>query len=588
MYKGVVLFLVIALVASWALYENLTILTDEDKIAYEKLFENSEKQTQKIEPNKSESSTPTQISSQRRTGLRKELYFEKGDKRFCYQICSEIADLSFERQKSAFKVIENLTNMRGYLQQELLFQLGNPVQQVLVMDADKASYDYQEELLIAEGVFIKHVLLPTHALPTDSFGSELTPLQVDYTASAAQMRVKLLDDLSLNAKKALLTIFKGAQDVQMESDQMDFKFAEKSKTPELSEVLAQGHVVINYSDYSAYCDKATFTPITPIIDGKDSSSLQGLITLYSSATERCKLVSKTLDSIDSKEIRIDTLKEEITMQDPKGDLAQKNLGPTNLGQEGKNLPLKFSAGSLLWDDPHHTITLLKDVRINQGDDFKLTAKDQLTITRKLEQGKWELKTFDTAGAVMLTCKAPGEKKSINSLKTQGPLRLNHEKMEARAFGVIDEEGKVHEDAQVLFRDDRGDIYADRALVKYGYVDGQYVTKKIVMLGNVRIINQPLSSSEGTMPVFQHLLAERVEYYPETNELAMMSSGGKRVLFYDQTNNLQVSAPSLKVARDRSTKKDAITGQGDVRFRFIETEFDEIRRKFLLNHFDHAL
>jgi len=54
-----------------------------------------------------------------------------------------------------------------------------------------------------------------------------------------------------------------------------------------------------------------------------------------------------------------------------------------------------------------------------------------------------------------------------------------------------------------------------------------------------------------------------------------------VLFYDKINNLQVSAPEIKMQRDKQTKKQQFQGIGDVRFHFVEKEYQQLRKRFLL-------
>ena len=78
---------------------------------------------------------------------------------------------------------------------------------------------------------------------------------------------------------------------------------------------------------------------------------------------------------------------------------------------------------------------------------------------------------------------------------------------------------------------------------------------------------------------QYAIADIVEYVPKTMEMSFFSSNNRRVLFFDKVNNIQVSAPALKIKRDAATKKDTIKGMGDVRFSFAENEARTAQKTF---------
>src|SRR5262249_30835599 len=87
------------------------------------------------------------------------------------------------------------------------------------------------------------------------------------------------------------------------------------------------------------------------------------------------------------------------------------------------------------------------------------------------------------------------------------------------------------------------------------------------------------------PLVQYALADRVEYFPKNQEALFSTKGsGRRVLYYDTANDMQVSAPALRIKRDQVTHKDSVKGIGDVRFNFVEHEIDQLeqlRKRFAL-------
>lgn len=116
-------------------------------------------------------------------------------------------------------------------------------------------------------------------------------------------------------------------------------------------------------------------------------------------------------------------------------------------------------------------------------------------------------------------------------------------------------------------------YADS--VEVAFVEGKFVPDIVTLVGNVRLINR-----EGSL--MQYILADKVVLTCSTYEMHFFATGKYRVLFYDKANNLQMSATELIMKRDKTTKKESMQGIGDVRFRFIGQEFDQIRKRFLLD------
>lgn len=130
--------------------------------------------------------------------------------------------------------------------------------------------------------------------------------------------------------------------------------------------------------------------------------------------------------------------------------------------------------------------------------------------------------------------------------------------------------------QVIYRDEIGEVYADRARVDYIEIEGSLEVVKITLYDNVRLIN--LGSPE--RPALQYALADEVAYYPE--EQVMVLEGKKaRVLFHDKLRDMQLSARQVRAQRDPKTQKESVQGIGDVRFLFGPDELEKIKHRFQL-------
>lgn len=133
-------------------------------------------------------------------------------------------------------------------------------------------------------------------------------------------------------------------------------------------------------------------------------------------------------------------------------------------------------------------------------------------------------------------------------------------------------GASEDSKQIYYNDGTGRAYANLVVLEY---NDAMEPKKISLIGNVKIMNR-----EGVLT--QYILADRADYTFENLQMNFTADKGNRVVLYDRPNNLQVSAPGLKITRNPETKKDSIQGLGDVRFKLIEEEIEMLRKNFLLD------
>jgi hypothetical protein len=280
---------------------------------------------------------------------------------------------------------------------------------------------------------------------------------------------------------------------------------------------------------------------------------------------------KTLrgDLIKAKEIIFDTSSRQLSFNCPKGDLSRG-------GADQK--PIHFAANSMLWNEQTHVLTLRGKVQVKQSELGNLDAEDEVRILQHVDGGKRTISTIETAGRSVLSY--TNEDKNLDHCLTcHGSIKVDHIKMEAWLFSPKNEQGSVIEGKQIHLDDIKGEIFADKAFIKYDFVSGEAVPSKIILGGNVRILNTLTRHENGMTTALQYAIADQVEYIPHSNEMLFKANSGRRVLFFDKTNNLQVSAPALKVTRGSGAQKEIVQGFGDVRFSFIEHEFEQLRKRF---------
>lgn len=145
---------------------------------------------------------------------------------------------------------------------------------------------------------------------------------------------------------------------------------------------------------------------------------------------------------------------------------------------------------------------------------------------------------------------------------------------------IDQSGhKVYGSGAYLY-DSLGDVYADTFEIAYEDAQGPLNIQEIKLMGNVKLVNRKKNAAAEEEPYLQYALADEVRFYPATKRVKMIAGQQKRrVLFYDQANGVQVSAPGLTIIRDPVTGKNKIQGEGDVHFKLAEHELERLKNRF---------
>lgn len=180
--------------------------------------------------------------------------------------------------------------------------------------------------------------------------------------------------------------------------------------------------------------------------------------------------------------------------------------------------------------------------------------------------------IDMARRQMLFDKAKG----MIHLPDETESRVN---LAARTLTWEEEEGMITLcDEVVIDCEGFGIICSDMAIFEYNAGQGEFEPKVITFQGNVRMCNQ-FADVEGGSPLDQYALADKMTFTPKTRKMILNAKNGKRVLFYDKANHMQVSAPILTITSGTKVGKESIRGTGDVRFTFAEQELELLRKQF---------
>lgn len=335
----------------------------------------------------------------------------------------------------------------------------------------------------------------------------------------------------------------------------------------LRRISAEGDVKVNYNhDFIAHADKGVYERS----NASDNQSNSKIALTMNDGEKRCSVVNRIGDLISASRIEIDTLSKQLVFNDAKGTFA-------SVKEEGKEIQqLEFSCRSLFWNSANDQITMKKDVEIHQAGFGQLKTDGEVRIFQRSDAKKKTVSLLETEGKTIITVQNQ-KKTSEHILISYGKVAVDHGQLFTTMDSPKDSKGKVCEEEQLSFKDEQGEVFADKATLHYTLAKGKIALSKIYLQGNVRLKDKQPSSDE----ILHYLVADYVEYLPEEKEMIFTSKARHRVLFYDQVNNVQVSAPALKIKRDDVTKKESVKGLGDVRFSFIDKEYAQIRKIFKL-------
>lgn len=357
--------------------------------------------------------------------------------------------------------------------------------------------------------------------------------------------------------------------LSVQSQKMEAKIEKNSISGKnvIHEVKAFDQVVLNYNhQYHAKGDIASYYRFQNPL-----SSIAGTLILESKEPQAlCELTFHEHNLIRSPRIEINTETRHLKFLTPAGSLFF-----------GESMPLEFSAETLVWDDQKHLLSLKDKVFINQQGLGNISNEDEIQIHLHEKDGKQTIRLIDSFGETRLNY-IDNHKQLVHALVAFGKVLVNHENLRTTLESPRNEQGEVLPGKQIHFSDHYGEIFADQATLFYEKNEKDAQLKKIILKGHVKILNRTSLNLSDEGEFLQYVLAEAVEFLPESKEMTFIGTKKNRVLFMDEVNSVQISAPALKMIRDPRSQKDSIKGTGDVRFSFLEKELELIKKRFELN------
>lgn len=357
------------------------------------------------------------------------------------------------------------------------------------------------------------------------------------------------------------------------------KASNRSSTPShIQEVQADQNVTLEYNeDFIVVADHANYLRYETPSNEATSQKFPGAILLtVDDPKVGCRVTNRGGDLIKAREITIDTNKRSLYFAAPKGGIQASR---DNENQDR----IDFSCDSMLWEENRDLLILRDNVHVSQNGIGQLRSKKEVQIYHYQCAGKKRIRTIESLGETVLT-HVDENKHLSHILTTYGRVVVDHEHLRTIIESPKNEFGHVVDGRQVYFQDYLGEIYADRATLDYEQLEGSQTLapKKLTLEGHVHILNRSSVNPNESESFLQYALADKVEFFPQDSEMLLTSADEGRVLFFDKVNNLQVSAPGIKIKRDMKMKKESIQGSGDVRFSFVDKELEKLKKHFSLD------
>ncbi len=311
---------------------------------------------------------------------------------------------------------------------------------------------------------------------------------------------------------------------------------------------ASGDVVVDYGTlFTLKAGKAIYQKTS-----SQSELTQGTLQAFPSEEFRFCRIEHGHDAIDAEAIEVDLAHTAIVFKNAHGKLTTAVIPKLQQGE------IHFHSDQILWDQPQNSFHLRGNVSIDESALGSLSTDNELVII----QGKTGVSSMYSLGSTLLQFQET-QSASRHQLMCHGKMLIDHEKMQA-VFESPLIDGQIPSDSQLYYEEGKISIYADRAHIDYAAEGAKLRPSTIVLKGNVRV-----RSIDAERPT-RFGISDWVTYSPTTRTFILGAHPGSRVLFFDEKDNLRISAQEIHLTQDGSGP-ETVKGVGNVQFSFSAEE-----------------
>ena len=331
---------------------------------------------------------------------------------------------------------------------------------------------------------------------------------------------------------------------------------EKKTDYEIDNILAKEEVLILYDgQFELSAHHALYRKELSRDNKSSKREFQGVLTAYPKDELSQCVLRRDTDEIFADMVDIDMINAKLSLLHPKGTLYEKT---------------HFQSDYLYWDQGKNFLTLKGNVSVDDPTFGTLQAQDELQLAQVVVKGKPQLKAFHSQGTTSLLYKDASQ--AVHKLISHGTIHFDKDKLHAN-LDSPEVDGSTPRDKQLYYQEEEIAIYADSAALEYSLSGDTLEPTLLTLKGNIRLF-----SHDSQKPP-RCGCADRLTYSLTTRTLILSANAGKKVLFWDETQGMHLSAPEVHITRDQETKLQHIKGVGAVQFSFTPEEQSKFQQLF---------
>ena len=357
--------------------------------------------------------------------------------------------------------------------------------------------------------------------------------------------------------------------LQLSSNSLELNFCRRPLTDtkieyDIETLLAQEEVVIEYlNQFRLFAHKALYRKELELTNKTSKKEFQGIITAYpEEGKAQCRLVHQGKE-ISSDMIDIDLIHSKLSLLHPHGHL------PTSLVADAA-ASLRFKSDYLYWDYNKQLLTLKGQITIEEDSMGLLETQDELQLYLNTAKGSTQLGKIVTQGFSTLAYQDNNH--YSHKLTTHGSIHVDREKLRA-SIESPEKEGIIPENKQLCYEGDTYTVFSDSAVIDYSITDNKMAPSLVTLKGNIRL------SSHDPQENKRLGCADRLSYSATTRTFILSANPGKKVLFWDDSQGMHLSAPEVHITTDPTTGEQQVKGIGAVQFAFTPEEQTKIQKLF---------
>lgn len=334
---------------------------------------------------------------------------------------------------------------------------------------------------------------------------------------------------------------------------------EEDPSLEIIQVTAEQEVEIKYDDdYTAYGDLATFVNEETENRNFLSATSSGVLSLEG---DLCRIEHRNGDIVEAVGMWFH----------PKENFIEGRQVSATLTSLGRFREVELRANEMHWAPKEGYLCLREESDIVDRELGSISNVGTIKCYQDQSSGKTSIRKVVAVGKTRII-----HLDHQHVIGCLGELILDNENEILTMKSLENKQQDLSH--QAFYEDKMGRIFADEFKIKYHLLEGTVQPHEVIIDGRVRMHNRYVSDPAVRSFLEQYALADKVKYSPKTKEMYCTASKGKRVLYYDKTQGIQLSAPGLFVHR-RPDEELEVQGRGNVRLKFTQSEIDIIKQYF---------